>query len=144
MTAVGTSLVVAVAGCGAEKDVVLGSGSAIGVELRNHRRLHPPLGDARCQAFQTLTWSWVVQNDKAASEVVVLVCLSTLVETLKSLGRELRTSTCFPRLLLETVRGEWVQVNAVLDVQFQCLLMEKDLSLEGEMTPHHLQHCYFL
>lgn len=88
LTAAGRSPVVAAAECGAEMDGVLGFGSAKGVVLENHHHLHPLLEIVQCQAYQTLTYFWVVQNDKGVPVVVVVVvvpvCLSNPVEKLKN------------------------------------------------------------
>lgn len=83
-TAAGKSPVVAVAECGAEMDGVLGFGSAKGAVLENHHHLHLLLEIVQCQAYQPLTCSWVVQNDKAVPVAVVPVCLNNPVENLKN------------------------------------------------------------
>lgn len=75
---------VAVAERGVEMDGVLGFASAKGAVLENHHHLHPLLEIVQCQAYQSLTCSWEVQNDKAVPVVVVPVCLSNPVEKLKN------------------------------------------------------------
>lgn len=82
--AAGNLPVVALAESGAEMNEGLDFGSAKGAVLKNHHHLHPPLGIVQCQAYQSLTFSCVVQNDKAVPVVVLPVCLSNPVEKLKN------------------------------------------------------------
>lgn len=84
LTAAGKSPVVAVAAGGAEMSGVLGFGSAKGAVLENHHHLHPLLEIVQFQAYQTLTCSWVVQNDTVVPVVVVPVYQSNPVEKLKN------------------------------------------------------------
>lgn len=85
MAAGNLPVVAAVAESGAEMNEGLGFGSAKGAVLKNHHHhLHPPLGIVQCQAYQSLTCSCVVQNDKAVPVVVLPVCLSNPVEKLKN------------------------------------------------------------
>lgn len=106
VAAVGKEAVVAVAGSDAAKVEVLDSESATDAELENHHHLHhPPLGIVRYLAYQTLTWTLVVPDDKTVFGVGVPVCPNTPVEMLKKQERELRTGTYYLQFLRETVQG---------------------------------------